>query len=215
MTLRGVACTLNGYCKCMVKYGIQGAKNVARNFFEGEIFQKKLQRIFYEADIDHNGLLDKHETYTLVLHLYLLIAQKTMVVARHIPSKEDVVELIKLADIKNSGTINYKEFKKLCLYLCEGVAVQLITQLVFTILVTPFLAIWLLHAAKWLLNAIPTLQLLLLAVPGFLLSDKIGVMMLAPMLNFLLFPYILEYVFLVLAQINPNHPKFEINLSKH
>mmetsp|Transcript_3040 Transcript_3040/g.4645 ORF Transcript_3040/g.4645 Transcript_3040/m.4645 type:complete len:251 (+) Transcript_3040:79-831(+) len=195
----------------IVQYPLQFAKKHTRNFVKGEFFQKKFRQIFEEADTDKNGVLDKDETYTLVLSFYLLIAQKTMVIARHIPTRNDVVELIKLADITNDGTISYDEFETLCIYLCEGVAVQLVTQLIFTVLISPFLAIGTLTLLKMLFVLRPKLQSLLWVAPQFLLNDKIGVMCLAPLLNFLLLPYVLECVYLFLS----SRPKFEMDLSKH
>ena len=48
----------------------------------GELFQSKMKQVFSEADAGGDGRVDKAELYTMVLRMYLFVAQYTIVAAQ-------------------------------------------------------------------------------------------------------------------------------------
>lgn len=174
----------------------------------------QFKQIFDEADVHDNGALGKEEVYTLVLRFYLFVAQYTFVVARHIPTREDVNNIISHGDINKDGVLGFDEFKTVILLLCEGVATQLAAQLVFTVLLSPLLALCLIFVLKHLFIFFPVLLKQFWFIPSFLCNDKVGLLVFVPTLNALVLPYYLEYVFYIQTLRNPNKARFVPDMSQ-
>jgi hypothetical protein len=178
------------------------------------ISSPQFKKIFEEADVHGNGALGPEEIYTLVLRFYILVAQYTFVIARHIPSRDDVLGIISHNDISKDGVIRFREFKTLVLVLCEGVATQLIAQLTFTVLFSPLLALSLTVVLKHAAVIFPSVAAQFWFIPSFLRNDKIELLCFVPMFNFLLLPYFLEYIFYIRSLRNPDKVRFVPDMSQ-
>jgi len=187
--------------------------------FSGMVVEKCLnspqfEQIFKEADVHGNGSLGLEEVYTVVLRFYILVAQYTFVVARHIPTREDVQNIITLGDLNKDGGIGFNEFKKLMLMLCEGVATQLAAQILFTVLLSPLLALCFMFLLKHTFVILPFLLRQFWFIPSFLRNDKVGLLVFVPAFNFLVMPYYLEYIFHLQSLRNPNKVRFVPDMSQ-
>lgn len=174
----------------------------------------QFKQIFDEADVHSKGSLGEEEVYTLVLRFYILVAQYTLVVARHIPSREDVSNIVSNGDFNKDGGITFNEFKGLILMLCEGVATQLAAQILFTVLLSPLLALSFIFILKYSVALFPLLLRQFWFIPSFLRNDKIGLLVFVPLFNFLVMPYYLEYVFYIQSLRNPEKVRFVPDMSQ-
>jgi hypothetical protein len=174
----------------------------------------QFKQIFDEADVHSKGSLGEEEVYTLVLRFYILVAQYTLVVARHIPSREDVSNIVSNGDFNKDGGITFNEFKGLILMLCEGVATQLAAQILFTVLLSPLLALSFIFILKYSVAFFPLLLGQFWFIPSFLRNDKIGLLVFVPLFNFLVMPYYLEYVFYIQSLRNPEKVRFVPDMSQ-
>lgn len=174
----------------------------------------QFEQIFKEADVHGNGSLGLEEVYTVVLRFYILVAQYTFVVARHIPTREDVQNIITHGDLNRDGGIGFAEFKKVILMLCEGVATQLAAQTLFTVLLSPLLALCFMFLLKHTFILFPFLLRQFWFIPSFLRNDKVGLLVFVPACNFLVMPYYLEYIFHLQSLRNPNKVRFVPDMSQ-
>lgn len=174
----------------------------------------QFKQIFEEADVHGNGTLGLEEVYTVVLRFYILVAQYTFVIARHIPTREDVQNIITHGDLNKDGGVGFDEFKKVIPMLCEGVAIQLVAQTLFTVLFSPLLALCFMFMLKHTFIVFPFLLRQFWFIPSFLRNDKIGLLVFVPAFNFLVMPYYLEYVFYLQSLRNPNKVRFVPDMSQ-
>lgn len=192
---------------------IQGGNRIVKRCLNSSHFKQ----IFDDADADGNGTLNREEMYTLVLRFYLMVAQYTTVVARHIPTRADVENVMTQNDeefVDENGEVGFEEFKHVVLLLCEGVATQLVAQLIFTVFLSPLLALCILSLLRSLFDTFPILLKEFWFVPNFLWNDKVGVLVLVPLLNFLISPYYLEYIFHIQSLRNPSKVRFVPDMSQ-
>lgn len=97
---------------------------------------------------------------------------------------------------KDDG-VNFDDFKKIILLLFDGIAVQLVAQLLFTLVLSPLIALCLLACLRHTFFLFPFLFYQFFFVPQFLRNEAIGLLCFVPALNFLVVPYYLEYVFYI------------------
>ena len=72
-----------------------------------------MQEIYKDADTGGDGLVDKAELYTMVLRMYLFVAQYTIVAIQTVPSRKDVDSLYDIMDTVSD----------VCVYVCVCVCV--------------------------------------------------------------------------------------------
>jgi len=187
---------------------------LGRRVVEKCIHSPQFKEIFDQHDTDGSGTLDADELYTVVLQFYLLVAQWTFVIAKHVPSRKDVLSIITHADVNDDGLIGFDEFKDVMVLLCHGVATQLVAQTIFTVFLAPLLSVGLLVAIKRVFALLPSLAAQFWFVPGFLCNDKVGIMLFVPLCNCFLLPYYLEYIFYIQSLRNPSKVRFVPDMSQ-
>lgn len=193
----------------------QAVKKYYYDYLNSDHFKAKLREKFDNADRSKDGKLDIDEIYTLVLYFYMLIAQNTNVIAKYIPTRDDIREIV--ADIVKDGgeSVSFEDFEALSKVLFEGVASQLFLQLIFTVFIAPFLAIATMFFIKWICLLVPFVMAQFWFVPWFLRNNTIGAMILVPLFNAVLLPYYLEYFYEIRAIINPEKTRLDINKKGH
>lgn len=169
-----------------------------------------------EADVKGHGKLGPEEVYTLVLRFYIFVAQYTLVVARQVPTREDVQNILSHGNINTDkdGVVGFDEFKTVILLLFKGVAIQLCAQLLFTMLLSPLLALGLMFLLKHLFAFFPFLLAQFWFIPSFLRNEKVGLLCFVPAINTLVVPYYLEYVFYIQSLRRPDAVYFVPDMSQ-
>ena len=109
------------------------------SFINSKMFQKKLVEIFVETDYDRNGTVSHEEIYTMVLLLYLYVAQYTTINAKTIPSRTRVEDIYQIMDVDNSGSLDFEEFRAMAIFLVEDMAARVGTQMVVKSVLGPIL----------------------------------------------------------------------------
>lgn len=180
----------------------------SRKLIDLFLSSKQFKQIFDEADVHGKGSLGNEEVYNFVIRFYLFVAQYTFVIARHIPTREDVADIVSRHDANHDGAVDFEEFKLLFLLLCEGVATQLVAQLLFTLLLAPLLSLCLLFFLKHLFVFFPSLLAQFWFIPSFLCNEKIGLLCCVPLCNMLVLPYYLEYIFFIQSLCSPKKVQF-------
>mmetsp|Transcript_28039 Transcript_28039/g.41410 ORF Transcript_28039/g.41410 Transcript_28039/m.41410 type:complete len:230 (+) Transcript_28039:34-723(+) len=114
-------------------------------------FHKVVQKIFDDADTNHDGKINQSEFYELVLKLYLKINRKAPI---NPPSRESATQLFRYYDKDKSNTITRDEFVALATRLGQRAFIRIATFQVFKMLVSPLLAEYLVRklAGKAWLN---------------------------------------------------------------
>mmetsp|Transcript_3995 Transcript_3995/g.6783 ORF Transcript_3995/g.6783 Transcript_3995/m.6783 type:complete len:384 (+) Transcript_3995:139-1290(+) len=115
-------------------------KRRAKSFSQSAEFQQYLKALFDEACEDRAGITNS-EVYTLVLQLYIYIAQQTNVIASVPPSKDIVRDFIRVADKNSDGIISFDECEVVALLLCEYCAYQVSSYWLVTYLLSPLLTL--------------------------------------------------------------------------
>ena len=90
---------------------------------------KKLKHIFKTVDIDNSGSIDKKEAYSMVLLLYLYVAQYTTIYGKTVPSVEEIMKLYDKIDVNGDGKLNFEEFESMAIVLFEEVSTRVSTQI--------------------------------------------------------------------------------------
>lgn len=163
----------------------------------------QFKAIFDEGDVNSSGSLSPEEVYILVLRLYILVAQYSLVVARQVPTKDDVKRYIKGKD-----GVSFEEFKSGFLLLSENIVFQLCAQLIFTLFLSPLLAMGIIFALKQLFFLFPYFLAQFWFIPSMFCNEQIGLLCFAATLNMLLVPYYLDYVFYIQKLRSPEVEHF-------
>lgn len=93
-------------------------------------FENMVTVAFRTVDLDNNGTVDPKEFYVGVLLLYLKL--NTYITIKP-PSQEFISNLVKVADVDNSGELDFDEFRMVMQLLQEQVLCRALTQLAFII----------------------------------------------------------------------------------
>lgn len=115
-------------------------KRQAKSFSQSGEFQQYLKALFDEACEGRTGITNP-EVYTLVLQLYIYVAQRTNVIAGIPPSKNIVNDFIMVADKNSDGIISFDECEVVALLLCEHCAYQVSAYCLASYLLSPLLAL--------------------------------------------------------------------------
>jgi len=116
------------------------AKKKLTEFTENPRFKAKCREIFDSVDVDKSGTVDVKEVYSMVLLIYLYVAQYTTINKRTIPTVAQVEELYKKVDVDNSGTLDYEEFEAMAILEVQAVSARISTQLVCQLALAPLVA---------------------------------------------------------------------------
>jgi hypothetical protein len=96
-----------------------------------------LERLFEEADENHDGSISFEEVYERVLLFYIKLNQKAPIPP---PSKQRVKQLYQDADWSHNRRLDSKEFKALAGTLAARGYFRLLSQKFVTVIVAPVLA---------------------------------------------------------------------------
>ena len=163
-------------------------------------FKEKLRELFKSADTSGDGTIDKNELYSMILGIYLYIAQFTIVAAKTVPTRSDMNILFDLMDINHDGTLDFDEFECLSVMLFEDVAARITTQILVNVVAAPFLAVLLLEVIKELcktFNMTSTTGIwanIPKGISEFLFADMIGIAFGTGLVNLIVFPYVMSLV---------------------
>jgi hypothetical protein len=116
------------------------AKKKLTEFTQNPRFKAKCREIFNSVDVDKSGTVDVKEVYSMVLMIYLYVAQYTTINKRTIPTVAQVEELYKKVDVDNSGTLDYDEFEAMAILEVQAVSARISTQLVCQLALAPLVA---------------------------------------------------------------------------
>jgi hypothetical protein len=113
-------------------------------------YDRFIQRMYNDADVDHDGFISFAETYEMVLKLYININRQAPI---NPPSREKVRRLFVLSDTSRNNRINREEFTQLARVLVQRALVRIITCKVTSLVGAPLLATYLvgvLGQQEWL-----------------------------------------------------------------
>ena len=116
------------------------AMSKLNSFTESDGFKKKLKHIFKTVDIDNSGSIDKKEAYSMVLLLYLYVAQYTTIYGKTVPSVEEIMKLYDKIDVNGDGKLNFEEFESMAIVLFEEVSTRVSTQIFSQLCLAPLIA---------------------------------------------------------------------------
>ena len=99
-------------------------------FLTSNVFKDRLREVFADADNDNDGWVSHDEVFTMVLQLYLFIAQFTTINKLLVPTRARVEELYDVMDADGNGVLDFDEFKAMAIVLVEDMAARVGTQMV-------------------------------------------------------------------------------------
>ena len=120
----------------------------------GNSLEAAASRIFDEADVNDDGVVDAKEAYELVLKLYCWINRRAPLQP---PTKDVMEQLFLQADVDSNGKLSREEFTGFCRELSGRAAVRIVGFNAIRFGVAPIIAAKL--AADWLLPGVdPALE---------------------------------------------------------
>ena len=93
-------------------------------FLKSKMFRDRLREVFADADNDNDGWVSHDEVYTMVLSLYLFIAQYTTINKLLVPTRGRVEELYDIMDADGNGVLDFEEFQAMAILLVEDMAAR-------------------------------------------------------------------------------------------
>jgi hypothetical protein len=177
------------------------AKSKLNDFTASKRFKDKVRHIFDSVDIDKSGSVDVSEVYSMVLLIYLFVAQYTVVNAKTIPTIEEVKELYDKMDKDGNGTLDYDEFEALAVLEVEAVSARISTQLACQLAASPFLATCLVSfVCQYVL--VGSFHALLVgnlhrALLDYVFTRTIAITILTCVLNMTVMPFLLHLIDLI------------------
>ena len=114
------------------------AQSKLNSFTGSPRFKAKLKKIFNTVDMDNSGGVDKKEAYSMVLLLYLYVAQYTRISFKTVPTVDEVMKLYDKIDTDSNGSLTFEEFESMAIILLEEVSTRVSTQMFCQLLIAPF-----------------------------------------------------------------------------
>ena len=100
-------------------------------------FNRFLDKLFDEADINHDGTVSFSEAYEMVLKMYVNINRQAPIPA---PTRRKIAQLYLSADSSKTNRLNREEFKGLAKILGRRALSRLVAHKLVTLLGAPLLA---------------------------------------------------------------------------
>jgi len=113
------------------------AKQRTNAFLASKVFKDRLREVFADADSDNDGWVSHEEVYTMVLQLYLFIAQYTTINKLLVPSRARVEQLYDIMDADGNGVLDFGEFQAMAILLVEDMAARVGTQVIIKSVLGP------------------------------------------------------------------------------
>lgn len=175
---------------------IHMADSKHNSFIESKMFQDKLKEIFKETDYDGNGTVSHEEIYTMVLLLYLYVAQSTTINAKTIPSRARVEEIYDIMDVDDSGSLDFHEFRAMAIFLVEDMAARVMTQIVVKSVLGPILGFVLVEVVNTYLvfMGIDTHKKMAAYLPKWLYNEAMAVTVATALATMFLLPYVVSLI---------------------
>ena len=106
-------------------------------------YERFIERIFENADSNHDGSISAEEVYDLVLRLYIYVNRQAPIDP---PSRAAVHQLFQISDKNRNHRISRDEFTLLARLLGNRAFARIVTCKLITLLVAPFLATFLVQS---------------------------------------------------------------------
>jgi len=117
-------------------------KKASRRHIDLVASQRLVDKIFDNADTNHDGTVNFSEVYELVLKFYIQINRQAPI---NPPSRKRVFQLFLNADTSRNRRLNREEFKGLANLLAKGAVVRVIAHKLVTLVGAPLLAESIIH----------------------------------------------------------------------
>ncbi len=165
-------------------------------FLTSKMFRDRLREVFADADNDNDGWVSHDEVYTMVLSLYLFIAQYTTINKLLVPTRGRVEELYDIMDADGNGILDYEEFQAMAILLVEDMAARVGTQMVIKSLLGPL--------SGWVLVEVINTCLIFAGVdihyklasvfPEWIFSEAVAVTICTTLSSMFLLPYLINLI---------------------
>ena len=100
-------------------------------------WERYLQKLYDNSDVNHDGTISFDECYELVLRLYIKINQKAAIAP---PTRPQIWNLYEMADVSHSGNVDREEFTWLATTLLRRALSRLVAHKILTLICAPLLA---------------------------------------------------------------------------
>lgn len=177
------------------------------SFVDSKMFQDKLREIFKDTDLDGNGTVSHDEIYTMVLLLYLFVAQYTTINSKTIPSRARVEDLYNVMDADGNGTLDFEEFRAMAIFLVEDMAARIGVQMFVKSILGPILGyiiVELVHTYLMFMG-VDTHKKMGLYLPSWLYNETMAIAVATALATMFLLPYVVSLIDRVMNIRAANH----------
>ena len=164
-------------------------------FHKSKMFRDRLREVFADADNDNDGWVSHDEVYTMVLSLYLFIAQYTTINKLLVPTRGRVEEH-DIMDADGNGVLDFEEFQAMAILLVEDMAARVGTQMIIKSVLGP-LSGWALVEVihTCLIFAGVDIHYKLASVfPEWMFSEAVAVTICTTLSSMFLLPYLINLI---------------------
>ena len=172
------------------------ANSKHNSFVDSKMFQDKLKEIFKETDYDGNGTVSHDEIYTMVLLLYLFVAQYTTINAKTLPTRARVEELYHIMDADGNGTLDFEEFRAMAIFLVEDMAARIGVQMVTKSILGPLLGYVIVELVNTYLifMGVDSHKKMALYLPKWIYNETMAITVATALSTMFLLPYVVSLI---------------------